>query len=109
MASTAIPESHYLGSETEIIRERSDRRAFARLLAVMSVGALVAIAVTVAAVYQVIIADPVVARHASGVGPALQTLLPFGEEKSRIATRPDDGSDLGNIAPAAGPGVAPEK
>ncbi len=109
MASTAIPEAHYLSAETEIIRERSDRRAFARMLALMCVGAVLAITLTVAAVYQVIIADPLVARHASGVGPALQTLLPFAKEKTQIARERDDGSDLGDIAPAAGPGATPDQ
>ena len=101
-------EFDFAGSETA--REREDNRSLAKLVAIWSLGAALALSIVLFSGYRVIVSDPSVAKHADALLPALQAWLPFADN-DRPAPAPtamaDDADDktLGDIAPAAGPGA----
>lgn len=103
-------EFDFAGSETA--REREDNRSLAKLVAIWSLGAALALSIVLFSGYRVIVSDPSVAKHADALLPALQAWLPFADnDRPAPALAPtamaDDADDktLGDIAPAAGPGA----
>lgn len=99
-------EFDFSGSETA--REREDNRSLARLVALWSLGAVLALSIALFSGYRVIVSDPSVAKHADAILPALQAWLPFADTDrsepapTALAADAEYGS-LGDIAPAAGP------
>lgn len=109
--------AYSLGSDMEFdfdgiesARERQDNRSLAKLVAVWSLGAALALTIVLFSGYRVIVSDPSVAKHADAIMPALQAWLPFADT-DRSATVPTavavdaENERLGDIAPAAGPGT----
>lgn len=99
-------EFDFSGSETA--REREDNRSLAKLVALWSLGAVLALSIALFSGYRVIVSDPSVAKHADAILPALQAWLPFadGDRPAPAAMAADsEFGNLGDIAPAAGPGT----
>jgi hypothetical protein len=108
MAYSLDSDVEFSFAGTEMAREREDNRSLAKLVALWSLGAILALSVALFAGYRVIVSDPATAKYADAIAPALQAWLPFattGDEGTPPAAVASDVSDeaLGDIAPAAGP------